>query len=798
MSKHTLILILFFFISFESKALAQYSHLSDEELRMKALDMGYTQDQINKARLSSGNHNDPFAAQENVIIQQPDQKQVSSFKVRAFSDNSKTNDLDAFGYNIFNYTPGTFEPSVNLPVPQNYVVGPGDELIITLWGETQLVHNATVNQNGDIHVPDIGLVNVNGLTMDGLKNKLHSVLGRSYSTMNVSSQGGYATNLDVSTGKLRSVKVFLLGEVNTPGGYTLPSLSTSFTALYYCGGPTINGSLRNIQIIRRGRIISEIDIYHYLLAGDKSKDVRLEDEDIIFVPPVGKRVAVVGKIFRPAIYELKSDELVKDLLKYAGGINFNAYFDRIHIERVIPFSQRKQYTNDLLNIDLNFESVEELKQSSFSLEDGDVVNILGINKLPENRVSVTGFVRKPGTYELSNGLMTIRDLVLKADSLLPEAFVSKAVLIRTLPTEKKEIISFDLQKALNGERENNYILQNKDEVKIYNDETFFPTRSVEILGAVKNPGTYTRFENMTLSELIILAGGLTQSATSNNIEIARLDTTSQTVFYSKFIVDLPGDFWSKNKKDDFVLQNFDRVVIKEDPNKTFKGSVRIDGEVEYPGAYSILYEGERIADFVKRSGGFKSSAYLEGMYIRRSNPSFMKNKRAEIPDSIIQSYFLNRPIVDQSIFTNEFSNRIPIIWDDVIKNSESVYNIPLEPGDVLVVPKNPNVVYVIGEIGIPSTVPYKKGASISYYIKQAGGYIQTSAKGEEIVVLPNGKKWSSSGFFLFPDPDIHAGSVIYVPAYYEENKDSWPVIRDIVSVVSGAAVLVLTITNLTK
>lgn len=787
-----------FSLSIQSILLAQYNHLSDEELRMKALDMGYTQDQLNKARLSSGNHNDPFAANENVVIQQPEQKSASNFKVRAFSDNSKTSDLDAFGYNIFNYTPNTFEPSVNIPVPQNYVVGPGDELIITLWGETQLVHNATVNQNGDIYVPDIGLVNVNGLSMDGLKGKLHSVLGRSYSTMNVSSQGGYATNLDVSTGKLRSVKVFLLGEVNTPGGYTLPSLSTSFTALYYCGGPTINGSLRNIQIIRRGRVISEIDLYHYLLAGDKTKDIRLEDEDIIFVPPVGSRVAVVGKIFRPAIYELKNGELFKDLLQYAGGVNFNAYYDRVHIERVIPFSQRKQYTNDLLNIDLNFESIEDLKQSSFSLEDGDVVNILGINKLPENRVSISGYVRKPGTYELNNGLMTVKDLVMKADSLLPEAFISKAVLIRTLPTEKKEIISFDLQKALNGDSENNHTLVNKDEIKIYNDETFYPTRSVEILGAVKNPGTYTRFENMTLSELIILAGGLTQSATSNNIEIARLDTMSQTVFYSKFTVDLPNDFWSKNKKDDFILENFDRVVVKEDPNKTFKGSLRIDGEVEFPGSYSILYEGERVADFIKRAGGFKSSAYLEGMYIRRNNPSFMKNKKVEIPDSIIQSYLLDRPIVDQSIFTNEFSNRIPILWSDINKNSESVYNIPLEPGDVLVVPKNPNVVYVIGEVGIPSTVPYKKGASVNYYVKQAGGYIQTSAKGEEIVVLPNGKKWSSSGFFLFPDPDIHSGSVIYVPAYYEENKDSWPVIRDVVSVVTGAAVLVLTVTNLTK
>ncbi len=772
---------------------AQYENMSDEEIKKKASEMGYDIDDYPKQQQ---NFTPPETKTiESVNIVQPVNRPLSSYKIDAFSDRESAKDLPAFGYNIFSHTPTTFEPSANIPIPTNYVVGPGDEIIVTLWGETQVVHNVTVSKEGSIYIPNAGLINVSGLSLTQVKNKIYSLLSETTSSLSVSE--GVGTNLDVSTGKLRSIKVFVLGEVSTPGGYTLPALSSSFTALYYSGGPTLNGSLRKVQINRRGKLISEIDLYDYIISGDKSKDIRLEDEDIIFVPPVSERVAIAGNVFRPAVYEMKQNESLKDLLRFAGNLTFNAYYNRLHIERIIPFDQRNEYVNNILDLDLNFSSVEELKNSNYDLVDGDVVSISGVNKLSENMVKISGNVRKPGVYQLTQSLMTVKDLVIKADSTFPEAFLSKATLIRTLPNEKKEIITFDLAKALAGDPYNNLVLHNRDEVTVYTEEAFLPTKNVEIVGSVKNPGSFIRYQNMTLSELIILAGGLTDAATTNDIEITRLDTISSEVFAQKFTVNLPKEYWLRNKHDDFILQDYDRVLIKKDPVRNFEQTIAIEGEVLYPGSYSILYEGEKITDFLSRAGGFKNTSYKEGIYVKRETKILTKIETSEITDSLNKLY-LDKPIYDRESFNKEFSNRIPIPWEEIEEDNSSKYNLVLHPGDVIVIPKNPDVVYVAGEVGIPSSVPYKKGASLSYYIKQAGGYLESSAEGEEIVIQPNGKKWSSSGWFFIPNPEILSGTTILVPSMIESDSDSWPIIRDIITVVSSAAVVILTVTNLTK
>ncbi len=368
---------------------AKQSGMTDEQIRQKAAAMGYSVDDymklqqaqqlqmqqqsqnLNQLRVRSGIDTTVISPEN---IKKDTSRIVPEFNARG----DKWNRLPAFGYDIFNYSPTTFQPSVNIPVPNNYVIGPGDEIVISLWGETQLVNNLTVAQDGSIYIPDVGLVYVSGLTMKGLKEKLFSVLSKSYSSLDVKAKGGSKTHLDVTTGKLRSVKVFVLGEVRKPGGYTLPALSTAFTALYYSGGPNINGSMRNVQVIRGGRIVSTIDIYDYLLKGDQSSDINLEDEDVLFVPPVGKRVAIDGQILRPSIYELKSGDQLKDLLQYAGGANFNTYYQNVYVDRIIPYDQRKDYENNVLTINLNFKTFEEFKNSSYSLSDGDLVFIKSI------------------------------------------------------------------------------------------------------------------------------------------------------------------------------------------------------------------------------------------------------------------------------------------------------------------------------------------------------------------------------------------------------------------------------------
>ena len=805
MRKYYLVLILLAFLIPIGKLSAQLDNMTQEEMKKKAEEMGFSledylklqQSQLYQSQLKELKQPNEKEKTEKPEIIPPANKPMKSYFVPAFSKREEADSLPAFGYNIFSTSPTAFMTSLNVPVPANYVVGPGDEIIITLWGETQLERTLTVNKEGNIYIPDVGLVNVNGLSLQSLKQKLYNILSKTYSSLNVSADGEAKTNLDVSTGTLRTIKVYVLGEVNKPGGYTLPSLSTSFTALYYSGGPTLNGSLRNIKILRNGKTISVVDLYAYLTRGDKSKDVQLEDEDIIFIPPVGERAAVAGEVFRPAIYELKEDDRLKDLLQYAGGLNFKAYYQRVHIERIIPFNQRKDFTNNVMDIDLNFSSVEDLRNSSYNLIDGDVVNISPVNNKLENRVVIHGKVRRPGIYELTSDLMTVRDLIFKADSLTPDAFREKGILIRTHPNEKQEVINFNINKALAGEPSDNLILRNRDDVEVYSIERFFPSRMVDIAGAIKYPGSYKRYQNMTLTDLIILAGGLSDSATTKDIEITRMDTTNPTVYASKFIISLPENYWDNHVKERFYLKDYDRVLIKRDPTKTFNQVVSISGEVQFPGSYTLLYEGEKIYDLIKRAGKFKSTAYTDGMYVYRKNPIFANVQNLIIPDTLKRK-IKDIPIYDRDLFNREYSNRIPILWDDILEDTNSIYNIALEPGDSLVVPKNPNLVYVVGEIGIPSSVPYKKGGSLSYYINQAGGYTENSGKGYEIVILPNGKKWNPSSWFFIPNPEILSGSTIIVPTLLPSESQFWPVVRDVAAVVTSTAVLILTVNNLTK
>ena len=805
MRKYYLVLILLAFLIPIGKLSAQLDNMTQEEMKKKAEEMGFSledylklqQSQLYQSQLKELKQPNEKEKTEKPEIIPPANKPMKSYFVPAFSKREEADSLPAFGYNIFSTSPTAFMTSLNVPVPANYVVGPGDEIIITLWGETQLERTLMVNKEGNIYIPDVGLVNVNGLSLQSLKQKLYNILSKTYSSLNVQANGEAKTNLDVSTGTLRTIKVYVLGEVNKPGGYTLPSLSTSFTALYYSGGPTLNGSLRNIKILRNGKTISVVDLYAYLTRGDKSKDVQLEDEDIIFIPPVGERAAVAGEVFRPAIYELKEDDRLKDLLQYAGGLNFKAYYQRVHIERIIPFNQRKDFTNNVMDIDLNFSSVEDLRNSSYNLTGGDVVNISPVNNKLENRVVIHGKVRRPGIYELTSDLMTVRDLIFKADSLTPDAFREKGILIRTHPNEKQEVINFNINKALAGEPSDNLILRNRDDVEVYSIERFFPSRMVDIAGAIKYPGSYKRYQNMTLTDLIILAGGLSDSATTKDIEITRMDTTNPTVYASKFIISLPENYWDNHVKERFYLKDYDRVLIKRDPTKTFNQVVSISGEVQFPGSYTLLYEGEKIYDLIKRAGKFKSTAYTDGMYVYRKNPIFANVQNLIIPDTLKRK-IKDIPIYDRDLFNREYSNRIPILWDDILEDTNSIYNIALEPGDSLVVPKNPNLIYVVGEIGIPSSVPYKKGGSLSYYINQAGGYTENSGKGYEIVILPNGKKWNPSSWFFIPNPEILSGSTIIVPTLLPSESQFWPVVRDVAAVVTSTAVLILTVNNLTK
>jgi protein involved in polysaccharide export with SLBB domain len=765
--------------------------VSEEELRKKAGELGYD---VTGAT-------DPEAVERvtPVVVKQditPPQKSVSSYKVPEFENRSG---LNAYGYNIFNYSPSTFEPGLNVPVPRNYFIGPGDEIIISLWGETQLVKNFIVSKEGTIYLQEAGVITVVGLTIEEVKSKMFNILSRTYASLK-SKNPNDKTYMELTTGALRTVKVFCLGEIVRPGGYSLPSLSTAFTALYYSGGPKISGSLRNIKIIRNGEVAAKLDLYQYLTSGIISNDISLQEGDVIYVERVGKRVALQGNVFKPAIYELEPNEKFMDIIKYSGGINFNTYTERVSVDRVIPFSERKFYDKNIIKIDLNFSSKEELLESEFEFDDGDVVTLFSVNTLMENSVAISGAVKKPGTYELSDG-MKISDLILKADSLKEEVFVEQAVLYRTLPTLKKEMFTFNLQKAIEKDPAHNFTLENRDEIQIFNHQRFFPTRSVQIYGQVNDPGSYSRLEGMTLKDLITIAGGFTFNASLENVELSRLDTSSIEKYYNTFSLKFDEEYWTSDIGEDFLLEDFDRVSIKTDPKRKSSDVVRITGEVQFPGSYAILAEGERVADFIKRSGGFLNTAYLEGMFVKRENrfkTGAMGNQLKMIADSMslaggatIEVSYYDR------VFLDQFSDRIPLEWEEIADDNNSIYNLMLLPGDEIVVPDDDGVVYVSGEVGVESIVPYQAGKGLDYYIEQAGGFTSNSSEGRVVVMLPNGKKWDKGGFLGSAD-DILSGTKIFVPTEISVSFNHWEVIRDITSIVASAALLVLTIQNIAK
>ena len=693
-------------------------------------------------------------------------------EIRGFRGRTGIDTVAPYGYDIFQSSAATFETSPNVPPPPSYILGPGDEIIITVWGETQLYYRLTVTREGAITIPDVGQIPVSGITLEKAYQVLVKRMTRLYSGLK-EGEPSANTHLDISIGRLRSIQVYVLGEVNRPGGYQLSSMATAFTALYHAGGPTLSGSLRNVRVMRSesrsdspqlsSKAASVIDVYDYAIKGDKSKDIRLEDGDVVLVKPVGRRVALIGQVMRPAIYELKEKEKLGDLIATAGGLQFDAYTDRVHIERIIPFEDRSQFRNNILDIDVRFESVQKLLSSPLEIEDGDVVTILSVNQLRENLVTLIGNVRKPGKFQLQPG-MRVRDLINQADSLLEDTFGDKAVILRTLPNSRKEVLTFNLERAMAGDPANNLELRRLDEVTVYSQQYFFPRRSVEISGGVRTPGKYWRSEGLTVSKLMILAGGITQDASVDSIEIMRIDTTNERAIAKTFELTLPLDYWQVDSLHDFLLQDLDHVTVKLSPKFSLPRLVQITGEVRYPGAYAIRTPGERLTSFIARAGGLKPTAFLEGSRLTR---------------------------------TQDTAGLVPIDLKAALSDPNSRDDIEMLQGDIVNISYNSNVVQVKGQVFVPSAVLYEKGASLSYYLSQAGGATDSADVGRIYVTSPNGRRWKP-GWFIFGGEDILPGSLVYVPQKVERPDNSLQILTSWVTVMASLAAITVALVQVTK
>ncbi|MCH7858661.1 MAG: SLBB domain-containing protein [Candidatus Marinimicrobia bacterium] len=600
-----------------------------------------------------------------------------------------------FGYEVFKNRPWAFSPSFLGPADEAYMVGPGDELRLTVWGAAEFQYDLQVDREGRIYLPNAGQLMVAGKRLGRLRRDMKRWLSRT--------QGGLQTDpptifMDLALTRLRPIKVFVLGEVAQPGGYTLASSSTVFNALYSVGGPLTAGTLRNIRVIRDGKVVANVDFYNYLLKGYEANPIRLSDNDHIFIPLRGKTVAIFGEVKRPAIYELKAGETFSDLLEFSGGLTAAAYTKRIQIERIIPFNMRLDPSMAREVVDVDIEPVL-LGKRKIPLLDSDTVRVFSTLDVMENAVGVHGAVKQPGRYELNDTVRTVRDLIAKADGLMGDAFLGKADLVRTLEDSTEVIFSLKLEELLADPTSENMQLLPRDRLFIYSVNELITDEQVTILGAVKQPGEYRLWRDMTVEDLIFQSGGFTEDAYLVDAQLSRLPNENKSVGEKAILLQIPLtakrlEGRTSAAEDTYLalaqqagkvrLRHRDIVYIRTDPDYTKQDTVLVRGEVKFPGRYTLLRENETLSDVITRAGGVLPTGYPMGGRLIRDG------------------------------------ERVVIRIDEAIRGKKRA-DIILLSGDEIIIPPSPNTVAIRGNVGLQGLVKYDKARRVAYYLDQAGG-----------------------------------------------------------------------------
>lgn len=684
-----------------------------------------------------------------------------------------------FGDDLFNTTNLTFEPNLKIATPANYMLGPDDELVIDIYGYNEATYKLKVTPEGYIRIPIVGPVQVAGSTIEQAKRKIITQLRGIYSEI---SQGN--TSVNITLGAIRSIKIHIIGEVNTPGTYTLPSLATVFNALYASGGPNQNGSFRNIMIIRNGKPLANIDIYDFLMKGELKNNIRLNDQDVIKIPAYETRVELVGEIKRPAFYECKNGEPLSALIKYAGGYTDVAYKERIKVTRN---TGKEKSVADIPNEML----------SMFIPQTGDVFEIGKIISRYENRVIINGAVFRPGTYALEQG-MTLSKLIKKADGLKEDAFTTRAIVYRLLEDNSTEIISVDLNEILNGSKD--IELKREDMITINSKLALKEEYNIEIKGEVLNPGKYPYAENARVEDLIVAAGGLKENASRKKIEIARrfmndgsvVSKESATIINYEVTEDL------KNTKD-IHLEPFDLITVYSIPGYSTQKTIRIEGEVNYPGVFAISSKTDKISDVLKRAGGANDFAFINGATLIRTKQlteaeKIIRQQKIEALTKETKDTSRLQAIIDREV--GSLTTIVGIDLKKVLDNPGSKYDLLVEDGDLISIPSVKQTVKVSGEVLYPVRIPYSQFKSCASYIRGSGGYSQRALKKRTYVVYANGSAKASKRFlFITFHPKIKPGAEIIVPTKQERQRTSVSEIVGIATSITTLMVLVLTLTK---
>ncbi len=655
-------------------------------------------------------------------------------------------ELPVFGRDLFLRASTEFTPVTMGPVPPNYQLGPGDELVLILTGDIQDIYTLPVTREGFVVIPNVGRVSVNGLTLDQLRNALYTYLGRVYSGIRV---GPEATAFfEVSIGALRRNQVYVIGEVERPGQYEVTSVSTVLDALYQSGGPARNGSFRNIQVRRGDRIISTLDIYEYLTRGSAGGDVALNQGDVVHVPIRGRRVQVEGNVMRPGIYEVKGDEGLRALIELAGGVEPEADLRRVQIDRVLPPEQRQPGVGRSL-IDVNIAALLDSGGEFVPLEPGDQVYVFAVSKERRNTITLRGSVWSPGVYAYTPGL-TLAEVIDRAGGLRDDAYLSRAQIIRLEPLDLSRSM---IPVSLLGERD--VELREYDEIVVYSVSEFQAQRVVTIHGAVRNPGTYELRDNMTIRDLVLEAGGLTDEAYLLEAEVARIEEQPErpgdltriirVPVDSTYVVSGAGASGGNELRDgepsaaEFVLDRYDNVFIRSRPGFEPQRTVTITGEVRFPGRYSLQRKDEDLLSLIERAGGLTADAYPGGV-----------------------RYFRVEHTVGDA---GSHMARVNVDLIDMLDYSSDRNRLVLVEGDSIDIPEYITTVQVEGAVLYPTSVIFEAGKGLDYYVGRAGGYARDADSGRTRVEYANGAVQTVSGWFIFKSkPQPEAGARVFVPA----------------------------------
>lgn len=709
-----------------------------------------------------------------IIVSETDEMTVDNYTVDV-----QTPQKQVYGHELFNSQSLSFEPNKNLATPKNYRLGPGDEVIIDVWGAAEEHLREVISPEGSIMVSRLGPVYLNGKTVDEANQYVKNLFARKYGGLN-----NEQTDVSVNLGDIRSISIDIMGEVSTPGTFRMSPFSSVFHALYNAGGINDIGSMRNISVLRNGKRVATVDIYDYLFNGKQTGNIRLQEGDVIIVPPYEQIVNITGNVKRPMYYEIKPGETIASLLEYSGGMAGDAY------SGMVQLSRQNGSENELYN-------VERGDFNSYRLKDGDVVTVGTVLDRFSNRVELKGAVTRPGLYALGSGATTVTDLIRMADGLTDDAYKGRALLYRQGPDLTLEVIPVDLA-AIEAGLDPDITLSKNDIIEVASVQELVEKGDFTITGMVPNPGPYSYMKNTSVEDLILRAGGLREGASTARVDISRRIVDPSATYETSqiaqtFTVDIVGGLGTNaNAAREFILKPYDRVTVRTSPGYGIQKEVTVNGQILFAGPYTLQKRNERLSDLVARAGGVVDGAYLKGAYLKRKLSEDERQARENVLRIAMQNQEGNDSISRTKIEVTDVYN-VGIDLVAALAKPGSTQDLVLQEGDALYIPEEQSTVKISGDVMYSNTVVFEPGKKVPYYINEAGGYGNRAKKSKCFIVYMNGHV-AKVGRNTVVEPGAH----IIVPSKEQSQGFGWDKVLTFVSGFGSVATMAATIASLFK